>query len=233
MAIYCMSDIHGDYERYKRMLSEIDLMDSDLLFIIGDVVDRGTGSMEILKDMMMRANVIPMIGNHEYMALNCLEFLTQEITEESIKEMDSGLMEGILQWQAVGGQATMDSFRALSQEDKEDILDYLSEFTLVEEVEAGGKSFVLAHSGLLNFDENRDLGSYDPYEVLFERPDYGRRYFKDKYIVSGHVPTRNITENPAPDRIYTSNGNIDIDCGCGYGGTLGAIRLDDLKEFYV
>ena len=39
MAIYCMSDIHGDYERYKRMLSEIDLMDSDLLFIIGDVVD--------------------------------------------------------------------------------------------------------------------------------------------------------------------------------------------------
>ena len=233
MAIYCMSDIHGDFERYKKMLAAIDLMDTDLLFVIGDVVDRGTGSMEILKDMMMRSNVIPMIGNHEYMALNCLDFLTEEITEESISRMDPELMEGILQWQEVGGQATMDSFRKLSQEDKEDILEYLSEFTLVEEVEAGGKSFVLAHSGLLNFDEERDLDSYEPYEVLFERPDYDRRYFKDKYVVSGHVPTRNIEENPSPDRIYINSGNIAIDCGCGYGGTLGAIRLDDLKEFYV
>lgn len=233
MAVYCMSDIHGDYEKYHEMLRLIDLKDRDILFVIGDVVDRGRGSMKILMDMMMRPNVIPMIGNHEYMALQCLSFLRQEVTEESIAKMDAGLMEGLLEWKEVGGDTTIDEFRTLSPEEQEDILEYLEEFTLTEEVSAGGNTFVLAHSGLLNFSEDRDLDDYEPFEVLFEKPDYSRRYYSDRYIVSGHVPTRTIKENPAPDRIYINNGNIAIDCGSGYGGTLGAIRLDDLKEYYV
>ena len=233
MATYCMSDIHGDYEKYRAMLAKIDLEDRDTLFVIGDVVDRGTGSMKILMDMMIRPNVIPLIGNHEYMALQCLEFLRQEVTEESISRMDAGLMEGLLEWKEVGGDATIDEFRKLSPEEQDDILDYLEEFTLTDEVTAGGNTFVLAHSGLQNFSEDRALEDYEPFEVLFEKPDYSRRYYADKYTVSGHVPTRTIPENPRPDRIYINNGNINIDCGCGYGGTLGAIRLDDLKEFYV
>lgn len=35
--IYCMADIHGDYERYQKMLSEISFSDDDTLYIIGDV----------------------------------------------------------------------------------------------------------------------------------------------------------------------------------------------------
>ena len=36
--IYCMSDIHGDYEKYRRMMETITLRKEDTLYILGDVV---------------------------------------------------------------------------------------------------------------------------------------------------------------------------------------------------
>jgi serine/threonine protein phosphatase 1 len=58
------------------------------------------------------------------------------------------------------------------------------------------------------------------------------RYYPDKYLVTGHVPT--FTIDPACEgRIYIRNGHIAIDCGACHGKNLGCIRLDDLAEFYV
>ena len=50
--IYCMSDIHGDYEKYCRMLEIIRLREEDRLYILGDVVDRGPEPIQILLDMI-------------------------------------------------------------------------------------------------------------------------------------------------------------------------------------
>lgn len=49
-------------------MNAICLQEMDTLYILGDVVDRGTGSCKILLDMMENFHSIPMIGNHEYMA---------------------------------------------------------------------------------------------------------------------------------------------------------------------
>ena len=49
-------------------MNAICLQGMDTLYILGDVVDRGTGSCKILFDMMESSHSIPMIGNHEYMA---------------------------------------------------------------------------------------------------------------------------------------------------------------------
>ena len=57
--IYCMSDIHGDYEKYRRMLETIQLKETDTLYILGDVADRGPEQVSILLDMMKRPNVRP------------------------------------------------------------------------------------------------------------------------------------------------------------------------------
>ena len=92
--IYCMSDIHGDYEKYCRMLETIQLCDEDTLYILGDVVDRGPEPIPILLDMMKRPNVRPILGNHEYMAVVCLRPLAREITEETIS--DNGKIESSL-----------------------------------------------------------------------------------------------------------------------------------------
>ena len=54
---YVISDIHGMYTKYIEMMNLIDLQDTDTLYILGDIVDRGLQSMKILQDMMKRPNV--------------------------------------------------------------------------------------------------------------------------------------------------------------------------------
>ena len=41
--VYCMSDIHGEIERFHQMLNLIELRSDDHLYIIGDVIDRYPG----------------------------------------------------------------------------------------------------------------------------------------------------------------------------------------------
>lgn len=60
--IYVMSDIHGMYDKYIKMLDLIELSGDDELYILGDVVDRGDKPVEVLLDMMNRPNVYPIIG---------------------------------------------------------------------------------------------------------------------------------------------------------------------------
>ena len=231
--IYCMSDIHGHYDKYLEMLRKIDFKDSDTLFVLGDVVDRGPSSMEILLDMMCRPNVIPILGNHEYAAMANLQFLAQEITEDSLSHFDENVMNNLLQWQSIGGTSTMESFRKLDREQKEEILEYLEEFSLYEEIVVGKKKYVLVHAGLKNFNPDRPLWDYELYEVIFDRADYGKTYFDNKTLVTGHTPTALIPEHDGTDTIYKGCGHIAIDCGCEFDGKLACIRLNDEKEFYV
>jgi len=231
--VYCVADIHGNYEAYCRLLKEIKFSEADTLYVLGDVIDRGPSSMKLLQDMMMRPNVIPILGNHEYMAIHCLRFLMSEITEESIGSLDEGVIQGLLEWKNVGGQATMDEFHKLSQEEKQDIIDYLEEFELYAEVRVNGQDYVLVHAVLNNFAVEKDLDEYELHEMIFNSPDYDEIYYPDKYLVTGHLPTRNIMDNPKPDYIYRANNHIAIDCGCVFGGKIGAICLNTGKEFYV
>lgn len=242
---YVMSDIHGDYEKYIQMLDKIHLEESDTLYVLGDVIDRGPSGMKILRDMMMRANVIPLLGNHEYMASLCLSWLMTEITEKSVKNVDGDILQGLTEWMNVGGEVSIAEFHKLSRDEQEDIQDYLSEFELFAEVEAGGRKFVLVHAGLDNFSPDRELEDYDLSELLFHKPDFDRIYFKDKYLVTGHLPTRviyaeekgllleELDVSQYRDEIFEKNHHIVIDCGSGYGGKLGCICLETLEKYYV
>lgn len=229
---YVMSDLHGDYEGYLRVLRKIRFSEQDVLYVLGDVLDRGRGGLKILQHMMLQPNVYPILGNHEYMGIQCLRFLMQEITEESIAAMDAGMMQGLLEWQNVGGTVTMDGFHKLTQEEKQDIVDYLEEFALYEEVCVKGKTYIMVHAGLANFSPKRPLEDYGLHELIFKCNDYERVYFPDKYIITGHLPTVAIEGNPRPNYIYRTNNHIAIDCGAGYGGRIGVFCLETEKEFY-
>lgn len=78
---YVMSDIHGCYREYRKALKMIHFSEEDTLYVLGDVVDRGPEPIRVLQDMMLRRNVFPIIGNHEYMALMVLKKFAVEITE--------------------------------------------------------------------------------------------------------------------------------------------------------
>ncbi len=242
---FCISDIHGDFEKYERMLALIDFRKEDVLFVIGDVVDRKQGGLRILRDMMMRDNVVPILGNHEYMAAICLNWLNQTISEESIASLHTDHLQRLQEWMEVGGASTLQEFYELDFEARFDILDYLSDFALYETLTLNHRHYILVHAGLYHFSMQRGLEDYDVSELIFHPMDYGRTYFPDAYIVSGHLPTRviyaakqgqelsELKPHEYRDEIYMENHHIAIDCGCGYDGRLGCICLDDLQHFYV
>ena len=84
---YAVSDIHGELDKLKALLNKLHFSDRDELYILGDVVDRGPNPIKTLQFLMSFSNVTCMVGNHEVMAMVCLKFLKEEITDDSIDEL--------------------------------------------------------------------------------------------------------------------------------------------------
>ena len=231
--IYVMSDIHGCKEEYFEALKKINFKDEDTLYVLGDVVDRGPNSIDILMDMMMRPNVIPLIGNHDYMALLMLRKLAVPITEENAEShLTVDDMTSYMNWINDGGSSTVEGFRALGDEEKMDIIEYLEEFSLYEEITVSGKDYILVHAGLEPFVPGKDLDDYELHEMIFEAPDYSKVYFKDKFLVTGHRPTL-LLEGNQKGKILCKKNHIAIDCGCVYGGKLAVMCLDNGEKWYI
>lgn len=231
MSVYVMSDIHGNYEKYIRALKTINLKYNDTLYVLGDVVDRGNDSCKILLDMMCRFNIIPLLGNHEFMAMSVLSELVEEITEDSLKNFNQDFLTGMLSWFDNGGKSTLDEFKKLSLENRQAVLEYLEEFELYEEITVNNQDYVLLHAGLDNFKSTRKLSDYKLHEIIWAETDYEKVYFKDKILITGHTPVQNITGFKS-DKIYKKNNHIAVDCGCGFGGKLAVLCLDTMEEFY-
>ena len=233
MATYVISDIHGEYDKFIKLLDIIGLKDTDTLYILGDVVDRGPHPVKTLLKLMEMPNVICIVGNHELMALECLSFMMKEITHGSIDELDRELFDNILSWQMNGSGSTIEEFGSLDRETQQEVLDFIREYEIYAEVSAGGNEYLLVHAGLGGFSPGKDIEDYSLHDLVWKKADYGTKYFDDIYVVSGHTPTQIIEGNPRPGYIFRHNNHIAIDCGaCFPGGRLAAICLDTGEEFY-
>ena len=233
MATYVMADIHGEYEKFKNMLSLIEFNSEDTLYIIGDIIDRGPDSVKLLKDLSVRDNIYPIVGNHELVARIVLRKLLVEITDENAEtHLDAQAIGMYLEWTANGGDTTVKEFRLLERDEQLDLLDYMDEFVLYDIIDVSDRTFILVHGGLGNYTPGKKLKDYTPDELTFCRPDYNVKYFEDPdiYVISGHTPTLSITGEAS---IYYNGNNIVIDCGAAYGGRLACLRLEDMQEFYV
>lgn len=231
--IYVMSDIHGMYDKYKKMLEMINFNDNDILYVLGDVIDRGNGSIKILQDMMVRSNVYGLIGNHELMAVECLKWLAMEITETSINELDEEKLVKLSDWLNNGAYQTIQEFQALSRTKQQDIIDYLLEFVAYEEVFINDKYYLLVHAGIDGANLGKSLDDYDIDDFVWNRPDLEIPYFNDDrhFMIIGHTPT--LLLNGKAEIIHQNN-YIAIDCGaCFNGGKLACLCLDTMEEFYV
>ena len=126
-----MSDIHGQYKRYKAMMEKIELKSEDKLYILGDVIDRGPQSLEILFDIMDRDNVELFLGNHEHMMLTYLNG-TDTISWFYAQN---------------GGRITYEKYLLLSREDQKKIVNYLSQkTTVVRYLNINDHHYTLSHT---------------------------------------------------------------------------------------
>lgn len=233
IATYVISDIHGQYDMFIELLDKIQFQNTDTLYILGDILDRGQHPIKTLMKLMEMPNVICIVGNHEYMALECLEFLMKEITDMSIEELDEKMLDNLVTWQYNGSKSTIDEFRQLDSEIRRDVIDFIMDFLIYEEIAVNGKNYLLVHAGLGNYLPDKDIEDYSIHELIWTRAHYDVQYFKDTYVVTGHTPTQMIEDNPHPGYIYRRNNHIAIDCGASYpGGRLAALCLDTGKEYY-
>ena len=129
---YVMSDLHGDYQKFKDILEQIRFSDRDILYILGDIVDYGEESMELIADLSLRLNVYPIAGEHDFTAIRMLHGFDKMLKSGAMPEAD--FAAEMTAWAADGGASTLEGFRTLDEDMREGLLDYLSEFALFEEV---------------------------------------------------------------------------------------------------
>ena len=214
--IYCVSDIHGELDKFERLLDLIQLSDSDHLYILGDVIDRGAMGVDILDRIMAAPNMTMLLGNHEQM---CLDTLGPH-NEYGARDL----------WRQNGGAST---YRELlyhrTPHERNMILRFLAGLPDQLDITAGAQKFHLVHGCPGADRETRIWG-----RVSAE----SRSPYPDTICVVGHTPTNFLTGKDDEDfRIWHGDGIIDIDCGCGHLRTehrrLACLRLDDMAEFYV
>ena len=230
---YIISDIHGQYDRYAKLMEQIDLKESDRLFILGDVIDRGPGSIELLEDIMERDNVEMFLGNHEHMMLTYLE------GSDTVSWF----------YGVNGGSETFRRFRELDKPERESILDYLyNRTTLKKDLHLGNKRFILSHTSAVS--DGIDSYTREYKDDLMQIQDlvwnmgYENtasiqrlpRQEEETFFISGHIITARLHEK---EEIYIEGYDnncvwVDIDCGCAMGknyGYLSCLCIDEDGEF--
>ena len=230
--IYAVSDIHGCYDKYKKLLEKLDLKEDDRLYVLGDVVDRGPDGPKILLDMMKRENVVFLLGNHD----EAMELVLHDLRGEDPKLLhDEGALDVLDLWLKDGGVPTLLQFDSeLTNREQNLVLRYIRKARKYALLEINGVKHLLAHSIPAYGDYLLDGGmdGLESMDFTFNDTDYDTCYDPEVIMVSGHSPTGLI--DPAYDgRILKRNNHIAIDCGAVFGYPLGCICLDTGEEIYV
>lgn len=242
---YIISDPHGNFKLFKKMLEEIEFDENkDHLTILGDVFDRGPESLNLLyyirKRMKKEYNYCMDLikGNHELFAEL---YLTGKASAG--------------RWSVWGGTESIPQVDALNENEKNDLLEFLEKLPLYKEIEYKSKKgnvAVLAHSGVkgscivknedntINVTKSIELAyEKDPFALLVSADiHYGAKHLNDaldRFIFVGHVPTMHLNDDNS-NKIYKTNNFICIDSGAGHinaGGCMSCFRLDDGMEWYV
>ena len=247
MAHYVVSDIHGEIDRFHRMLKKIHFTNEDTLYIIGDVVDRGPCGITLLREIIRTPNFIMFLGNHEYMML---DYFRPDATDVEIRR-----------WNRNGNEPTLEEFFALKGEEREEILEFLRRLPTHLEVEvaantdfdtdARAETIQNTHSSIRRFYLVHGFVGDNVHDKVWNRPTLTTQNpLSDARLIVGHTPITSLVV-PRVERadyiaklesqgehllICHAPGFIDIDCGCGHSysvKSLACLRLEDMREFYV
>ena len=226
---YAISDIHGCLELFEQMLERIRFSERDVLVFLGDAADRGPAGIEVIRKLMYSPNIICLLGNHEDMFRKTARSYGKKLSLED----RAAYKRSFLNWTGRnGGLVTWEAYLQLPAQEQQEILAWMEGLPCWYELTLAGRSFLLAHAGVGAYEPEKNPADCSLHDFIWERMDYSRQYYKDKYLVTGHTPTLMISRGSA-GRIYRRKGHIAIDCGAVYTGTLGCICLETLEEFYV
>jgi serine/threonine protein phosphatase 1 len=199
--LFAISDIHGCFKPfYELIVNCIKLKKTDQLILLGDYIDRGDQSKEVIDFIIdlknSGFNVSPLAGNHEVMLLD--SFYDPEI---------------LPLWLMNSGMSTLNSFGI--QNIKEIDNHYLEFFTSLEFYRIID-DVVFVHAGFDDFAINPFV---DTQSMVWEcRTSYQHPMLSGKIIIHGHRPKKIAYIK----KLITEKSKvIPIDTGCVYEKEMG------------
>ena len=221
--IYVSSDWHGcDPDEIKALFKKAGFTDNDFCFVLGGVTDRGEAGIDLLEWLMEQYNVELLRGCSEQLLL-----AHEYLFDDDPPAPSPAQMALLKKWNELGALPTITALKQRKAEQREYIFEYLHDTALFETVSAGGKDFILTHSGLGNFCRDKKLSEYSETELLWNTPKLTDRYFEGVTAVFGHTPTEEFGEEYAGEILATDTW-IDV---CTDVPAL--LRLDDGQVFYA
>jgi len=205
---FVIGDIHGQIKALKQVLklSKFDYK-NDKLIILGDVVDGGFNSYEVVKELLKIKHRVFILGNHDQWFIWNLEREWKERT-----------------WTSQGGNATLESYRNRRDKDHKDFFMNHKLFHIED-----GMAFV--HGGF--FPGIVDLNDEKTDTLLWDRQLISWCYegntvpnFKKVFV--GHTTTQHYDET----RPLRFNNLIMMDCGAGWNGRLSIMDIDT-EEYWL
>lgn len=213
MALTAIGDIHGRLDAMNELLEQLDPGPSDQLVFVGDYIDRGPRSKQVIDRLLELEQDVPCVflrGNHEAMMLDYLEDGAWNL------------------WRMNGGVETLETY---TEDDTVEIPEAHRDFVARTRLYYETDEFFFVHAGLkpdLSIEEN--LRRHDEQVLLWERSHLGASELAwEKTVVCGHTPQPKPIDRPLL---------MCIDTGCVYAsrygqGALTAVRLPEREWIRV
>jgi serine/threonine protein phosphatase 1 len=214
---FVLSDIHGSYKEFMKMLKNVNFKNGDKLIMLGDYIDRGKDSYNVVKTVQSlqkkygKENVIALRGNHEQMLIDSYN----ELTSDDINKVFESSYK-IWHWN--GGDATVISYKNNDAFEFDDIDWFLSLPTIYED-----DNFIYVHAGLR---PNVSIEKQKLDDKIWIREEfYEVKYDFGKTVIFGHTPFESVTK---------INGYYAIDTGVVFKNKLSALEIVDgvIKSVY-
>ena len=136
--IYVMSDLHGQYNAFIKMLELIKFADEDELYILGDIIDRGPNPLEIYDFIKDKPNIHMLMGNHELMMM--------EYYDDKPRSWFNPREDDYRLWMQNGGKVTEDAINAREKDEQEQIKEFFKNLEYYKLLEVDGEKFILSHA---------------------------------------------------------------------------------------
>jgi len=228
--IIVVGDLHGYVSPLEELLEKISIQKEDLVLFMGDYIDRGPHSKQVVQKMVelknIHKNVLFLKGNHEDMLLGSVGF--------------SAAVNDINTWFYNGGISTLRSYGMSNEDIKaltkiwedtlrlEKIMEVIPEshmkFFQELELYVESENFFFCHAGVDPY-SSLEEGKENIFNLLWMRDHiYADHQVWEKTVVCGHTPLEELIIN---DKL------ICVDTGLYYFGILSAVDVISRDIFQV
>jgi len=208
-----IGDVHGHYDPLMALLDAVSPESQDKVYFLGDLIDRGPKSAEVV-NFVMRSNFHCLRGNHEEMLLDVV----------GDGKVSADLYQG---WLYSGGHATVASY---NNKIPQEHIDWMRSLPIYLDL----GDIWLVHAGV---NPNLPLEQQTSEQFCWIRDEFHRMtqpYFADKLIITGHTITFTLP-GVQPGKLAAGPGWLDIDTGAYHpqSGWLTGLDITQGKVYQV